>query len=380
MTLVSRATPSRCSARPNGTSLVIRTETRDARRRARQRAVRDRVLPRRRGRPRASASARPLTRLDADGEPRSRRSLTTSPTTRPFATPRRRATTSRSTSTTSSRALSGCPAASSTASARWPSRVAPSSRRPGVDDPRAVRRLAVRFSAPLFPGETRDDARLASRTAATGSRRSNGDGKAVIKDGRARAAMTIDLDRSRRDRRPHARRGRPDGGEDGLRPGMAGGREAVLRRGRRRRPSRTSPRTTANGTWPPSSSPSTPRPSPVGRRAERGDRDGRRCERRRPDPVRIGRPAPAERRRGGAPPRPRPRRSRIQVPPEHPGVLPERPRVLPALRGDRGGRRARALPHRPLGHRHGPAGRRRHPAQVLEPDVRRRRRRRLPAT
>ena len=114
------------------------------------------------------------------------------------------------------------------------------------------------------------------------------------------------------------------------------------------------------------------------RGAERGDRRGRRCEPRRADPVRIRRPAQAERGRRGAPPRPRLPRARLQVPPEHPGVLSERESVLPALRGDRGGRSPCALPHRPFGDRLRPAGRRRHPAQVLEPDVRGRRRRRLP--
>ena len=62
-------------------------------------------------------------------------------------------------------------------------------------------------------------------------------------------------------------------------------------------------------------------------RTERGDRGGRRRQRGRPDPVRVGRPAPApmrssEVRRLIA----RPRRPRLQVPPQHPGVLPERPR------------------------------------------------------
>ena len=54
--------------------------------------------------------------------------------------------------------------------------------------------------------------------------------------------------------------------------------------------------------------------------------------------------------------------------------------VLPCLRGDPGGGRTGALPHRPLRDRHGPAGRRRDPPEVLEPDVRRRRGGRLPGT
>ena len=81
--------------------------------------------------------------------------------------------------------------------------------------------------------------------------------------------------------------------------------------------------------------------------AEVGER-----ERRRADPVREHRPAQGEarRRRGAAPDR-RPRRARLQVPPERAGLLPERPHGLPALRGDRGGRAAGALPHRPVGRR-----------------------------
>ena len=68
----------------------------------------------------------------------------------------------------------------------------------------------------------------------------------------------------------------------------------------------------------------------------------------------------------------------LQVPPQHAGVLPERPPGLPALRSDRRGRAAGAVPHRASGIGSGMPGRRRHPAQVLEPDPRRRRRRRLP--
>ena len=106
---------------------------------------------------------------------------------------------------------------------------------------------------------------------------------------------------------------------------------------------------------------------------------GGESECRRPDPVREHRPAQGEarRRRGPAPDR-RARRARLQVPPERAGVLPERPAGLPAVRGDRGGRAARALPHRTVGRRLGPARWRRRPSQVLQPDARRRRRRRLP--
>lgn len=47
----------------------------------------------------------------------------------------------------------------------------------------------------------------------------------------------------------------------------------------------------------------------------------------------------------------RTRSPRFQVPPQHPGVLPERPARLSPVRGHRGAWRARALPHRPDRHR-----------------------------
>jgi acyl dehydratase len=54
----------------------------------------------------------------------------------------------------------------------------------GVDDPRAVQRLAVRFSAPLFPGET-VTTRVWWVDGGYGFEAVNGDGKPVLKDGRA---------------------------------------------------------------------------------------------------------------------------------------------------------------------------------------------------
>lgn len=55
----------------------------------------------------------------------------------------------------------------------------------GLDDPREVRRLAVRFSAPLFPGDTLTTRvwELAERT--YGFEAASSDGTPVIKDGRA---------------------------------------------------------------------------------------------------------------------------------------------------------------------------------------------------
>ena len=54
----------------------------------------------------------------------------------------------------------------------------------GVDDPRAVRRLAVRFSAPLFPGDT-VTTRIWRGDRGFSFDALDGDGKPVIKDGRA---------------------------------------------------------------------------------------------------------------------------------------------------------------------------------------------------
>ena len=54
----------------------------------------------------------------------------------------------------------------------------------GVDDPRAVRRLAVRFSAPLFPGDT-VTTRVWRVNGGFGFEALGSDGKPVIKDGLA---------------------------------------------------------------------------------------------------------------------------------------------------------------------------------------------------
>ena len=54
----------------------------------------------------------------------------------------------------------------------------------GVGDPRAVKRLAVRFSAPLFPGDTLTT-RVWRLDGGFGFESVNGEGTAVLKDGRA---------------------------------------------------------------------------------------------------------------------------------------------------------------------------------------------------
>ena len=53
----------------------------------------------------------------------------------------------------------------------------------GIDDPRAVTRIAVRFSAPLFPGES-VTTRVWRIDGALGFESQNGEGKPVLKDGR----------------------------------------------------------------------------------------------------------------------------------------------------------------------------------------------------
>ena len=108
---------------------VARHQDGDARRgrRARERAVRDGVLPRGRRRTRESASGRPTTGSRSTAT-RRLRSRIASRRTRRSATRRRRATTSRSTSTTSSPGGWACRAGSSTGSARWRLRAGRSSR------------------------------------------------------------------------------------------------------------------------------------------------------------------------------------------------------------------------------------------------------------
>ena len=112
---------------------------------------------------------------------------------------------------------------------------------------------------------------------------------------------------------------------------------------------------------------------------QRGRGRGRPPQRRRAAPLRQHRPRQGQGRRdGGAAAGRGARGARLQVPPQRPGVPPERPVGLPALRGARGARRARPLPQRSDRNRLGAARRRRHPAQVLQPAAPRRRGRRLP--
>ena len=185
MTLVSRATPVALLPRPNGTSLVIRTETR---------AV-DGVLVNEQyvteffrgvdGAARIGQRA-PEHRLEADGDPAAQ-------IEHPVADDQ----------TTRYAAASGDDFAihlddEFARGVGLPGRIvhglctmAHAGRAvleaAGIDDPRAVRRLAVRFSAPLFPGETLTT-RVWRVNGGFGFEALGGDGRAVLKDGRAEVA------------------------------------------------------------------------------------------------------------------------------------------------------------------------------------------------
>ena len=169
---------------------LARDPDRDATRgrRARQRAVRDRVLPRRR---RAEEPRRAAARIIGSTRRTGRRAAGGD-----------RATRSRDDQTTRYAAASGddfeihlddeaarasgFPAGSSTASAPWRSPVARSSKPPASTTRSRSRRLAVRFSAPLRPGGTHDDPDLApGRAARLRLRGARLRRTLVIKDGRA---------------------------------------------------------------------------------------------------------------------------------------------------------------------------------------------------
>ena len=112
---------------------------------------------------------------------------------------------------------------------------------------------------------------------------------------------------------------------------------------------------------------------------QRGDRRAGRRARRRGHPVRVDRPALGGGRCAAGPgPGRAPRDPWLQVPPERAGLLPQRPRPLPPLPGHRRDRGTGRVPQRPHRRRCRPARRWGRPAQVLEPDVRRRRGGRLP--
>ena len=370
MRLVSRATPAALLARPNGSSLVIRTETRTED----GELVNEQYV---------TEFFRGVEAAESVGDPQpdhrlDRRCRETAPigeiayrsqTTRRTGTPRPPATTSRSISTTRRRSGSGFPAGSSTGSARSPSRPAPSARRPAstIRAPSAGSRCASRRRCSRA-------SELTTRVWGAGG----GYGFEVARRRRHRrpqgrpggAAMSIDLSQVVAiDVHIHAEIGR--GGEDGLRPEWREAAEPLLPRTSRSRPSTdmvdyyrerkmmavvfTVDATTAMGVP----------PVPNDEIAEAAADN--------PDALiafgsvdpHMGRVA-VER---GAPAHQRVRRQGLQVPPDRAGVLPERPRGVPGVRGDRRARADRPVPHRSDGNRRQPARRWRHQAEVLEPDV-----------
>ena len=180
MTLVSRATPVALLARPNGSSLVIRTETRsDDGRLVNEQYVTEFF----RGveADRSVGERAPDHRLEADGEPIAEVSYPVAedqPVRYAAASgddfaihlddefARRVGLPGRIVHGLCTMALAGRAVLEAA----------------GVDDPHAVRRVAVRFSAPVFPGET-VTTRVWRSNGGYGFESVNGDGTAVIKDG-----------------------------------------------------------------------------------------------------------------------------------------------------------------------------------------------------
>jgi acyl dehydratase len=155
MTLVSRATPVALLGRPNGTSLVIKTETRTV---DGELVNEQYVTEFFRGveTPESVGERAPAHRLDVDGEP-------------PLA---------------EVAYVVGLPGriVHGLCTMAFAGRAVLEAA--GVDDPTRVARLAVRFSAPLFPGET-VTTRVWQVDGHYGFESLNAEGKPVIKDGLA---------------------------------------------------------------------------------------------------------------------------------------------------------------------------------------------------
>ena len=183
--------------------------------------------------------------------------------------------------------------------------------------------------------------------------------------------------RDRRARARRAQRGRGAGPRDRRDPGGGGaGTSAATRRSR---PRRRSPTTTASASMAAVVF-TVDDEAGMGRRRLGNDEVLAAAEAN-PDvliPFASRRPAQGQARRARGARADRARRARLQVPPQHAGVLAQRPRVVSAVRGDRRGGADRAVPLRHDRDRRGHAGRRRRAAEVLQPDAGRRRRRRLP--
>ena len=131
MVLSSKAAPVGIHVKPNGTTVVVKVESRDQ---TGDLVAEQYMTSFFRGVSDGEgageeAPKHKLERRDEGDATRSARSPSRSTWTRPTATPRRPATTCRSTSTRRSRSRSACPGSSSTGSARWRSRPGPRSRR-----------------------------------------------------------------------------------------------------------------------------------------------------------------------------------------------------------------------------------------------------------
>ena len=181
MTLVSRATPVALLPRPNRTSLVIKTDTRSEdgelvnehyvteffRGVATESGIGERA---------------PDHRLEVDGDPLAEvtYSVADDQTVRYAAAS---GDDSRSTSMTRSRSRSAFQVGSCTGCARWRSQDGPFWRRRASTTRSTVKRIAVRFSAPLFPGES-VTTRVWHVDGAFGFESLNEQGSQVLKDGR----------------------------------------------------------------------------------------------------------------------------------------------------------------------------------------------------
>ena len=202
-----------------------------------------------------------------------------------------------------------------------------------IEDPAAIRRLAVRFSRPMEPGDALTTRVLAREGGSVRFDAIDGAGEVVLKDGlaearRVGASVVIDLDAVKAiDVHTHVEVSRD--GHDPIPPELREASAEVLPRRRRhaddRRRRHLLPRARDGRRRLHGRLGIAVRP-PAG--PQRGGAGGRRGVLRRPDPLRERRPVPARRGRAGPQADRRARRPRLQVPPEPAGVLPERPRRL----------------------------------------------------
>jgi acyl dehydratase len=183
MRLVSRATPVALLQRPNGTSLVIRTETRDPDGRL---VNEQHVTEFFRGveAPESRGERAPGHRLEVDGAPQAEIGypVALDQTTRYADASGDRFAIHLDDEFARSVGLPGRIVHGLCTMAFTGRAVLEAT---GTDDPTAIARLAVRFSSPLFPGETLTTRVWALGDDGVGFEAVGDDGRAVIKDGRA---------------------------------------------------------------------------------------------------------------------------------------------------------------------------------------------------